>query len=138
MIFITLILFCAPAVYSQEAASPHVATVERFVAAFNAQDSEAMAEFVAEDVAWLSISGKEVVVEVEGQRELVKSMNDYFTSCPTCRSELSGILSTPDRVSAVEIAHWQGKTGPKSQRSLAVYEFSEGLIQRVYYFPSEQ
>jgi len=133
----TIILLCAPALHSQEAVSTNVATVERFVAAFNAHDSEAMAEFVTEDVTWLSISGKNVVVEVEGKRELIASMNAYFTSCPTCQSELSDIISTPSRVSTIEIAHWQGKSGPRSQRSLSVYEFSGRLIQRVYYFPAE-
>lgn len=137
IMFVTMALFCAPFVHSQEPVSPNVRTVERFVAAFNAHDSGAMAEFVADDVAWLSITGKDVAVEVMGKSELVASMNAYLESCPTCQSELSGTISTPGRVSAIEVASWQGKSGSRSQRSISVYEFSEGVIQRVYYFPSE-
>ncbi len=138
MIFaIMLLLLCSPCAHAQESVASNVPTVERFIAAFNAHDSAAMGALVADDVAWLTIAGEEVVVEVKGKSELVTSMNAYFESCPTCQSELSGIISTPDRVSAIEIASWQSKSGSKSQRSISVYEFAEGMIQRVYYFPSE-
>ena len=134
---IMLLLLCSPCAHAQESVASNVPTVERFIAAFNEHDSAAMGALVADDVAWLSIAGEEVVVEVKGKSALVASMNAYFESCPTCQSELSGIISTADRVSAIEIASWQGKSGSKSQRSISVYEFSEGMIQRVYYFPSE-
>jgi len=137
IMFATMTLFYPPFVHSQEPVAPNVSTVERFVAAFNAHDSGAMAEFVADDVAWLSITGKHVAVEVTGKSELVASMNAYFESCPTCQSELSEIISTPARVSAIEIASWRDKSGSRSQSSISVYEFAEGVIQRVYYFPSE-
>lgn len=137
LIFATMALFCALFVHSEEPVAHNVRTVERFVAAFNAHDSGAMAELVSDDVVWLSITGKEVAVEVTGKSELVASMNTYFKSCPTCQSELSRTISTPSRVSAIEIASWQGRSGSRSQRSISVYEFSDGVIQRVYYFPSE-
>ncbi len=129
--------FWAPFMHAEEPGLSHERTVQRFVQAFNLHDSDAMAEFVADDVTWLSITGQNVAVQVTGKRELVPSMDAYFESCSTCQSELSGIISTPYRVSAVEIASWQGKNGARSQRSISVYEFSQGLIQRVYYFPSE-
>lgn len=137
IVAIVSLLLCAPSVHSQVPVSPNVRTVERFIAAFNAHDSGAMGGLVADDVAWLNITGEDVTVVVKGKSELVAGMNDYFESCPTCQSVLSGIISTPGRISAVEIASWQGTTGLKSQRSISVYEFSGGLIQRVYYFPSE-
>ncbi len=135
---IVLLVFCAPLVHSQEPASRHIQTVEKFIAAFNAHDSSAMAGLVAEDVDWLSIDGDKVDIETRGKSALVESMNAYFKSCPTCQSTLSGAISTPGRVSVVEIANWQGSTGPRSQRGLAVYEFSESLIRRVYYFAAEK
>ena len=137
MLATMLLLLCSLCVHAQESVASNVPTVEQFIAAFNAHDSAAMGALVADDVAWLSIAGEEVMVEVKGKNELVTSMNAYFESCPTCQSELSGIISTADRVSAIEIASWQGKSGSKSQRSISVYEFAEGVIQRVYYFPSE-
>lgn len=131
------VLLFAPLAYS-ESGSSHLRTVEQFIAAFNAHDSGAMAGLVTEDVAWLSIAGDKVGIETSGKSELVASMDAYFKSCPTCQSVLSGTISTAGRVSAVEIASWQGKAGLKSQRGLSVYEFSEGLIHRVYYFPAEK
>lgn len=65
-------------------------------------------------------------------------MDAYFKSCPTCRSELSGVIATQDRVSAAEIVSWQANSGPKSQRRLSVYEFSDGVIRGVYYFAAEK
>ena len=135
---IVLLVLCVPPAHTQETTSPHIQTVEKFIAAFNAHDSSAMAELVAEDVDWLSINGDKVDIETRGKSALVESMNAYFKSCPTCQSTLSGAISTPGRVSVVEIANWQGSTGPRSQRGLAVYEFSESLIRRVYYFAAEK
>lgn len=135
---IALLLICVPIVHSQEPEPTSMGTVEQFVAAFNAHDSGAMAALVADDVAWLSITGEDVTVEARGKSELVASMDAYFKFCPTCQSDLSGAISTPGRVSAVEIASWQGDAGLQSQMAVSVYEFSEGLIQRVYYFSSEK
>lgn len=137
IMLVTATFLWASFIHEKESGSSLERTVQRFVEAFNQRDSDAMAELVADDVTWLNVSGQEVVVQVTGRRELVTSMNVYFDSCPTCRSELSEIITTPGRVSAVEIASWQGESGSMSQRSISVYEFSQGMIQRVYYFPSE-
>lgn len=134
---LTAFLVFTPLVYSEDSVSPHLRTVEQFVAAFNVQDSGAMAALVTDDVEWLSIAGSEVAIETSGKKQLVSSMDAYFKSCPTCRSTLSGPIASAERVSAIEVASWQGKTGAKSQSSLSVYEFSGGLIRRVYYFPAE-
>lgn len=97
-----------------------------------------MSDLVADDVEWLSIGGDQVSVETRGKDALVKGMDAYFKSCPTCRSELFGVTATSSRVIAIELASWQVRSGPKSQSALSVYEFSNGLIRRVYYFPAEQ
>ncbi len=124
--------------HANEVTSSHVTTVEQFVDSFNVQNSKAMAKFVTDDVQWLSVDGKELLVEVRGKNDLVASMNAYFTSCPTCRSELANIIATKNRISAVEIATWQGSDGLNTQRALSVYEFSGDKIIRVYYFPAEK
>jgi hypothetical protein len=135
---VAVFLFFTPLVYSGKYESSHLRIVEQFISAFNAQDSGAMAALVTDDVDWLSIVGAKVAIETTGKNELVASMDAYFKSCSTCQSALSGAISTAERVSAIEVASWQGKTGPKSQKSLSVYEFSDGLIRRVYYFPAEK
>ena len=137
IMLVTLTFFWTSLMHAQEPELSHEHTVQRFVEAFNLHDSHAMAEFVTDDVTWLSVSGQDIAVQLTGRSALVSSMDAYFESCPTCQSAISGILSTRDRVSAIEIASWQGKSGSRSQRSISVYEFSQGLIQRVYYFPSE-
>lgn len=133
-----LLLILTPYVQSTEQKLIHVNTVERFVAAFNAQDSDAMASLVADDIEWLSIVSNEISVEAKGKTNLVESMDAYFKSCLTCRSKLTDMVSTASRVSAVEVASWQEKSGIRSQRAISVYEFSDGLIIRVYYFPAEK
>lgn len=130
------LLFTQP-VSAEEVASGHLHTVEKYIAAFNAHDTCVMAGLVTDDVDWINIAGDKVVIETRGKSELVASMNAYFKSCPTCQSALSGSISTPERVSTIEVASWQEKGTPRSQRSVSVYEFSEGLIRRVYYFPAE-
>ena len=132
------LLLVALPVYADESASSNLRTVEDFIAAFNAHDSRAMAAYMAEDVDWLSVDGEKIAAESRGKSALIASMDAYFRSCPSCQSALLGTISTAGRISAVEVASWQGESGPKSQRAISVYEFSDGLIQRVYYFPAEK
>jgi hypothetical protein len=134
----TCLLFVASPASAEQPQTQHVQTVHAFIAAFNAHDSAAMAKLVTEDIQWLSISADTIATETSGRTALVSGMNDYFASCPTCRSELADVIASTDRVSAVEVASWQGKDGAKSQKGLSVYEFAEGLIRRVYYFPVER
>ena len=114
-----------------------VEIVRVFLDAFNAHDVAAMSSLVADDVQWLSVRDSALSIEVEGKTALANTMREYFSSCPTCRSELQGELSSSERVSVVEVASWVGPNGPRSQQSMAVYEFSGSLIQRIYYFPEE-
>lgn len=112
--------------------------VARFIEAFNAQDVDAMGRLVTDDVQWLSIDGKSVAVETGTRQEPLTSMGKYFKSCPACRSSLSGVIATADRLSAIEVARWETSKGKKVQRSISVYEFAGPLISRVYYFPVER
>lgn len=135
---IAILLMYVSAAHSAGPASPQVAVVKQFIAAFNKHDSSAMANFVIDEIEWLSINGEKISTETKGKDELIKTVDSYFKSCPSCRTRLTNIASTPNRVSAIEIASWQGKNGSKSQRSISVYEFSGELISRVYYFPAEK
>lgn len=123
---ITFALLFTPVVYSEDSATSHLHTVEQYFAAFNAHDSAAMARYITDDVVWLSISDDKLAIETKGKSALITSMDAYFGSCPTCQSSLSETISTSSRISAIETARWQGKSGSKSQRSISVYEFSDG------------
>ncbi len=111
--------------------------VRRFIAAFNAQDVDAMLALTHAEIEWFSIDGDKLGAEARGREALRTYMLGYFKSCPSCRSKLTQMAHTAARVSAIEVASWQGKGGRRTQRGMAVYEFQDGLIRRVYYFPSE-
>lgn len=96
-----------------------------------------MGTMVSDDVQWFSVAGEQLSIEVAGKAALVEAMGKYFTSCPTCRSRLEEVMASAERVSTVEVASWESRSGPRSQRSVAVYEFSGSLISAVYYFPAE-
>jgi hypothetical protein len=111
--------------------------VREFVEAFNARKIDLMIEMTAEKIQWMIIDGAKISVETEGRAALRASMERYFRSCSSCRSSLEWVQTAGSRVTAMERASWSGKDGAKSQRSLSVYEFQEGKILRVYYFPAE-
>jgi hypothetical protein len=111
--------------------------VREFVAAFNARNIDAMLAAVDENIQWLSISEAKVSIEAEGKNALRESMERYFRSCPSCKSSLEQIQKSGSRVTAMERARWSGKNGLKSQAGLSVYEFRNGKILRVYYFPAD-
>jgi hypothetical protein len=111
--------------------------VREFVAAFNARQIDVMIEMTAEKVQWMIVDGAKISIETEGRAALRSSMERYFRSCSSCRSSLEWVQTAGSRVTAMERASWSGKDGAKSQRSLSVYEFQDGKILRVYYFPAE-
>ena len=111
--------------------------VREFVEAFNARKIDAMLELTVDNIQWMHIDGAKVSIEVEGKAALRQSMERYFRSCSSCRSALEWVQIAGSRVTAMERASWTGKGGAKSQRSLSVYEFRDGKILRVYYFPAE-
>ena len=111
--------------------------VRNFVDAFNAQDSARMATMVTDDILWLSVSGSNLSIEVQGKTDFVAAMQEYFASCPTCRSKLADVMPSHERVSVIEVASWRTSSGTNSQQSLAVYEFDGQRIKAVYYFPEE-
>jgi hypothetical protein len=112
--------------------------VRDYVAAFNGRDVDAMVSMVTENIQWLTVAGDKLTIETDGKPKLRQNMAAYFKSNPSAKSELVWVQVTKLRVAALEKASWQGKSGPKSQSSLSVYEFRDGLIARVYYYPAEK
>jgi len=132
-----LVLFCLVLSVPSFADSNRVQQVEQFVAAFNDHNAERMAQYVTEDVQWLSVNGDKITIETSGKENLVAAMSGYFKSCPSCQSQLEDFTVLGSRVSVVEEASWRRNGELRSQKSLTVYEFSNNLIHRVYYFPAE-
>ena len=95
-----------------------------------------MAALVTEDFEYFSVNGETVSVDAKGRDALRQSMEGYFKSFPDARSVIEHATVTGPYVAFRERVTWTGKSGPKSQASLGVYEVHEGLIRRVWYFPS--
>ena len=116
----------------------HERLVREFVAAFNSRNIEGMLGVVDDNIQWLSINAANVTIETEGKKALRESMERYYRGCPSCKSSLEWVQKSGSRLTAMERATWQGKSGGlKSQAGLSVYEFRNGKILRVYYFPAD-
>ena len=111
--------------------------VNEFLAAFNAQDAERMGALVTDNVKWLSVVDGQTSVEVEGRSNLTEAMAGYFSACPSCRSSISKMMPSQNRVSVIEVASWESDGVRKSQQAMAVCEFAGSKIAAVYYFPAE-
>lgn len=128
----------SPAAFAAEGSKSNEQRVRDYVSAANKREIEAMLAMVTDDIQWLNVAGDKISVETQGKARLLESMAGYFKSTPSAKSELEWVQVTPSRVVAYERASWQSKSGPKSQTSLSVYEFRNGLIARVYYYPTEK
>lgn len=112
--------------------------VERFVSAFNQQDLDAMLEFSAPDMRWMSISGSRISVETSTHAELRAAMAGYFENTPGARAEVRSISESGQFVHTLEKAFWLSGGAERSQCSMAVYELLDGKLQNVWYFPAHQ
>ena len=134
--FFVVIVMILVAASSARAESPSD-LVERYMAAYNDHDVAAMLELAHPDIQWLSIDGDEVQVVTEGRDALGEAMRGYFESAPSSRSVIEATMTSGSRVSVRERAEWETASGTRSQAALAVYEIVDGLIRRVWYFPSD-
>ena len=128
----SFLLLTLTAAIGQELAAPE-GVVRRFVAAFNAQDVEAMLALASPDIAWFSVSGSTLAVEARGHQALGSGMSSYFQGLPSAQSELVSVATTGSFVSAVEKASWTLEGQRESQCSLVVYEVAEGRVRHVWY-----
>lgn len=111
--------------------------VQDFVSAYNSRDLRCMLSLATEDVEWMNVSGGGLSVETRGREALRDTTESSFRSCPTCQASVEQVRRVGSRVTAVEREIWDTASGAMSRRSLSVYEFRNGLISRVYYFPAE-
>jgi hypothetical protein len=112
------------------------ATVRSYVAAYNAHDIDGVVKLLHPEFVWLNVDGETVAVEARGRDAIRTSLAGYFKSLPSARSEIETLSTLGPWVSVRERAHWQGKDGPRSQAAMSVYEVRDGLLRRVWYYPS--
>ena len=131
LVFVSLLT--APAALGQSAEEEVVRALEE---AFNNHDADAMAALVDEDIAWFSIAGDSVLVEVRGREALRSGMEGYFASVPSVRSEVEEVVTTGAFVAFRERVFWEGADGERTRAALGVYEVRDGLIVRAWYYPA--
>ena len=113
--------------------------ISAYSEAWNNKDLEGMSSLMHPDIEWLSVTGNDISIEVSGKDALSQGIQGYFESPDLPTSSLRGWSVNGDYISVTETAHWTNKAGePQSQSSLTVYELNDGLIRRVYYYPSVQ
>jgi len=110
--------------------------VEQFVSAFNQHDVDAMLEFSAPDMRWMSVSGDQISTETSTHAEFRAAMAGYFENTPGARAEIRSISESGPFVHTLEEAFWVSRGAEKSQCSMAVYERLDGKLQNVWYFPA--
>lgn len=139
MMFITgrlMALFVLAVSSIAQAQSPEE-VVERYMAAYNDHDIEAMLALVDADVQWLSIDGERIRVETEGSGALAEAMRGHFESMPSTRSEIETMMVSGSRVSVREKARCRIGDEWREQAALSVYQVADGRIRRVWYFAAE-
>lgn len=133
IILASLVFSCQVAVAGENAG-----LVERFVAAFNQQDVDAMLEFSTADLRWMSVSGDRISIETSTHAALRDAMTGYFESTPGARAEILSTSKSGPFVHTLEKVFWLSGGTEKSQCSMAMYEILDGKLQNVWYFPAHQ
>ena len=90
-----------------------------------------------DDIKWMSVEGNKISVKTNDKQKLKQAMAEYFKGSSSANSSKSQMLSYGTFVSGIEKASWLSKGKMKSQCSAVVYQFKEGLILNVWYYPAE-
>lgn len=117
--------------------TPEAVVLRAYLDAFNRHEPDAVAALLSPRVKWYSLDADKLVTDGDGREALRAGLAGYFKSLPDVRSDFLTIEQTGAFLSVRERATWTAKDGSRlSQQSHAVYEIREGLIERVWYFPS--
>jgi ketosteroid isomerase-like protein len=117
--------------------TPEAIVLRAYLDAGNRLDADSVAALCAENFAWYNVESDKVVPEVQGRAKLRDWLLGYYRDLPSARSEFLAIEQTGPFLSVRERTTWKNKEGkPLSQQAVGVYEIRDGLIQRVWYFPS--
>jgi hypothetical protein len=117
--------------------SPEAVALRAYYDAFNRHEPEATAAFLAENIKWFSVAGDTQSVDGEGREAVKNWLTGYFNRVPTVKSEVLELRQTGPHLFVHERATWKGANNTTLRQSaFAIYEVRDGLIQRVWYFPS--
>ena len=139
--FTTIFIFSFFSAFAQEVHENSDSDLKNYlieyVKAFSNHDIESMLEKTTDDIKWFSVIGDSTLLETSGKEELKESMERYFNSVPSVRSEISDIFTLNPFVIFKEKVYWQSNGNELTQESLAIYEFREDKIVRAWYYFGE-
>lgn len=117
--------------------TPEAVTLRAYLDAGNRLDADAVVALCAENFTWYNVDGDQVAPEVQGRAQLREWLAGYYRDLPSARSEILSLEQTGPILTVRERASWENKEGKRlSQQAIGVYEIRDGLIQRVWYYPS--
>ncbi len=99
--------------------------------AYNQHEIEHVVEMVSDDIRMYTVTSDTMTIDINGKENLRNWLTNYFQDLPTVSSEISDINEVGNCISFTETARWGVD---RSQSSLAVYEFSNHKISRVWYY----
>ena len=117
--------------------TPEAILLRAYLDAVNRMDAGSVTAMCAENFAWYNVEGDKVAAEVQGREKLREWLTGYFKSIPGVHTEFLAVEQTGPFLTVRERAAWDNKEGRRvSQQALGIYEIRDGLIQRVWYYPS--
>ena len=117
--------------------TPEAIALRAYLDAYNRHEVDAVAALLSPKVKWYSLDADKLNTDGDGREALRTWLTGYFKSLPDARSDFLTIEQVGAFLSVRERASWTAKDGTKlSQQSHSVYEVRDGLIERVWYFPS--
>ncbi|MCL1142893.1 nuclear transport factor 2 family protein [Shewanella gaetbuli] len=117
-------------------ADEKLSIVNAFVEAFNQRDPDKMGTFVTNDVVWFDVAKTEMSHQTDSKKQLIRSMQDYFTDANRAHSRVINAISSGQFISTVEQVSWQKGDQWMSQCSIGVYQFKKQKIAAVWYYKS--
>lgn len=117
--------------------TPEAVVLRAYLDAYNRHEPEVVAALLSPKVKWYSLDADKLLTDGDGREALRTWLAGYFKSLSDARSDFLTIEQTGAFLSVRERASWTAKDGARlSQQAHAVYEIRDGLIERVWYFPS--
>jgi hypothetical protein len=143
-----LVLFCAwaislPAaedtVNYQQIPADMLAGIEATEAAFLAKDLDTVAKDLADDYSWYKIDAEGPQKMVDGKEATLELLNQFFTNDGGwADAEVHRLGYLGNIFVQVEVDHFNTPDGPKTVRSLNIYELKDGKRWREWkFYPSE-
>lgn len=129
--FLLLILLYLVVFEIKAQISDNEKTLRDYFEVYNQHSTEQVLELVSVDIRMYSVTSDTVTVDIEGIENLRNWLTEYFQDFPNVSSEISHLHEVGNRISFKETAHWGEDM---SQSSLAVYEFVNQKIHRVWYY----